>query len=199
MKHSFKFALAFSLVATSALAEKIPLADISTFFNGLTRAQSEFTQINADGTISTGTLFMHRPGRIRFEYKPPESGLVIAGGGKVAIFDEKSNTAPEEFPLKRTPLNIILERNVNLNASNMVVGHRDDGTATTVIAQDPENPEYGSIELVFTDDPVELRQWVINDGNGSQTTVILGLLERKNAMSSVLFSIPFEIQKQNER
>jgi len=198
MRHLFKLTLAICFVATSAMAEKIPLADISAFFNGLKRAQAEFTQINADGTISTGTLYIHRPGRIRFEYNPPENGLVIAGGSKVAIFDAKSNTPPEQFPLRRTPLNIILQRTVDLTNSGMVVGHLDDGTATTVIAQDPENPEYGSIELVFTDTPIELRQWVINDGNGSQTTVILGALERKDSLPPSLFSITMEIAK-NEK
>ena len=56
----------------------------------------------------------------------------------------------------------------------MVVGHSYDGTATTVTAQDPDHPEYGNIRLMFTDDPVELRQWVITDGSGAETAVILG-------------------------
>ncbi|EBA04601.1 Putative outer membrane lipoprotein carrier protein [Rhodobacteraceae bacterium HTCC2150] len=202
MKHILKMALipalTLGLAATSAMAEKIPLSDISAYFNDLKRAQTEFTQINADGTISTGTLYLHRPGRIRFEYNPPEESLVIAGGSQVAIFDAKSNTPPEQFPLKRTPLNIILERNVNLTNSKMVVGHQDGGNSTTVIAQDPEHPDYGSIELVFTADPVELRQWVINDGGGSQTTVILGLMERKEKLPASLFSIVVETAKRNK-
>jgi hypothetical protein len=69
----------------------------------------------------------------------------------------------------------------------MVVGHQFDGTATIVRAQDPENPEYGSIELSFTDDPVELRKWVIHDGAGGQTTVILGGLATDVSLLSGLF------------
>ena len=38
-----------------------------------------------------------------------------------------------------------------------------------VTAQDPKRPEYGSIQLKFTGNPVELRQWVIDDGNGNTT------------------------------
>ena len=57
-------------------------------------------------------------------------------------------------------------------------------------AQDPENPDYGSIDLVFTGDPVELRQWVINDGNGSSTTVILGDLQTGMNLRNDLFVIP---------
>lgn len=74
----------------------------------------------------------------------------------------------------------------------MVTGRRDDGTSTRVTAQDPEHPEYGSIELVFTDNPIELRQWVITDDLGQQTTVILGALKRGGTYGASLFSIDIE-------
>ena len=156
--------------------------------NGLTTAKAKFTQISDDGSLATGQLYLHRPGRARFEYDPPNGGTVVAGGGAVVIHDPKSNQPPETYPLKRTPLSLILDRNVDLGRANMVVGHGFDGTATVVRAQDPENPEYGSIELMFTDTPVELRKWVIHDGAGGQTTVILGDLVADVDLGSSLFS-----------
>ena len=81
-------------------------------------------------------------------------------------------------------------RNVDLTRERMVVGHASDGTSTTVRAQDPANPEYGSIDLVFTGSPVELRQWVIHDGSGSQTTVVLGDMERDVRLNDENFVIP---------
>ena len=77
----------------------------------------------------------------------------------------------------------------------MVVGHTEDGTSTRVRAQDPEHPEYGSIELVFTDNPVELRQWVITDDLGAQTTVILGEMKKGGNLGTRLFDISAEIEK----
>ena len=76
----------------------------------------------------------------------------------------------------------------------MVVGHTDDGTATTVVAQDPEHPEYGNIQLVFTGNPVELRQWIVTDGAGSLTTVILGELKLGVRMRASLFDIDAEME-----
>lgn len=184
-----------ALAAGPALAEKISLSKLSAYLNGITTAQAEFTQINYDGSISTGTLYIKRPGRVRFEYDPPETALVMAGGGQVAIFDRKSNQGPEQYPLKRTPLNLILQKNVNLGRAKMVVGHSADATSTTVVAQDPENPEYGNIQLVFTDNPVQLRKWVITDGSGTQTTVILGDLKTGGQLSTLLFNIPLEAEK----
>lgn len=184
--------LAF-LLPFPAAAEKLPLKDISAYLNGLTTVEADFTQVNADGTISTGKIYIKRPGRVRFEYGPPDRSLVIAGGNNVAIFDSKSNQPPEQYPLKRTPLNLILAANIDLDRAKMVVGHTADGTSTRVLAQDPEHPEYGSIELVFTANPVELRQWVITDDLGSQTTVILGEMKKGGNLGTRLFDITAEI------
>lgn len=183
------------LVPLPAAAEKIPLGTLSDYLNSLTTVEADFTQVNSDGTISTGKIYIRRPGRVRFEYAPPDRSLVIAGGQQVAIFDAKSNQPPEQYPLKRTPLNLILAENIDLSRAKMVVGHKEDGTSTRVLAQDPENPEYGSIELVFTANPVELRQWVITDDLGAQTTVVLGELKKGGNMRASLFDITAETQK----
>lgn len=180
-----------------AQADKIPLGALSAYLNRLTTAETDFTQINADGSIATGRLYIKRPGRVRFEYAPPDRSLVLASSGSVAIFDAKSNQSPEQYPLRRTPLNLILARDVDLGRAQMVVGHVEDGTATRVRAQDPENPEYGTIDLVFTADPVTLRQWVITDDLGQQTTVILGELQTGGDYPPSLFSIDTEAARRN--
>lgn len=184
--------LALGLPATAA---PIPLADLSAYLNALTTVETDFTQVNSDGTIATGKLFIRRPGRVRFEYAPPDTSLVIAGGQQVAVFDGKSNQPPEQYPLARTPLNLILAANIDLGRARMVVGHRQVENTTRVIAQDPENPGYGTIELVFTAAPVELRQWIITDDMGTQTTVILGDMKKGGAMPASYFDITREVQK----
>ena len=181
--------------AAPAWAEKLSLNAISKYLNGLQTAKSAFTQINDDGTISTGTIFIKRPGKIRFEYNPPENTLVLASAGAVAIFDPKTNQGPETYPLNKTPLSIILAKNVDLGRANMVTGHDYDGTATIVTAQDPEHPEYGNIQLKFTGYPVQLRQWIINDDAGSRTTVVLGELVKGGTMPHKLFDIDLNTRK----
>ena len=185
--------------AMPAAAQKISLNAISKYLNELKTAKGAFTQVNDDGTISTGTIFIKRPGRIRFEYNPPEKQLVLASGGTVVIYDPKTNEPPESYPLARTPLSIILAKNVNLSRARMVVGHTADDKSTTVTAQDPDHPEYGNIQLVFTANPTELRQWVINDDGGNRTTVILGELDKKARMNNSLFNPDFAIPNGSDR
>lgn len=183
------------LLPLPAAAEIIPLSDLSDYLNGLTTLETDFTQVNDDGTISTGKIYIHRPGRVRFEYAPPDESLVLAGAGQVGIFDAKSNQPPERYPLKKTPLNLILGRDINLGKADMVIGHIDDGTSTRVLAQDPEYPEYGTIELVFTAAPLDLRQWVITDDLGARTTVILGELKKGGELKPSLFDITAETER----
>jgi outer membrane lipoprotein-sorting protein len=184
------------LLSGPVAAEKLSLSALSAYLNGLQSAEAKFTQINEDGTISTGDILIKRPGRIRFEYDPPEKTLVVAGGGAVAIFDPKAGPRPETYPLNKTPLSLILAKNVDLARAKMVVGHSYDGTATTITAQDPEHPEYGNIQLKFTDSPVELRQWIINDEGGNSTTVILGEMTKDVSLGDTLFNIEAATERQ---
>lgn len=176
-----------------AMADQLSLNALSAYLNDMHTAKAAFTQINGDGSISTGRVYIKRPGRVRFEYDPPDKALVLASANNVAIFDGRSNQPPETYPLKRTPLSVILARNVDLARADMVVGHDYDGTATMVTAQDPEHPEYGNIQLRFTANPIELRQWIINDGSGGQTTVILGEMETGMPLKNTLFNIELHL------
>lgn len=188
---SIALALGLSLSAAAGLAraEEIPLDRLSTYLDGLDQVTASFTQINSDDTISTGTIYIRRPGRVRFEYNPPTQALVIADGAKVAIFDLKSNSPPEQFPLRRTPLWVILGPDIDLTQLDMVTDHGADETSTFITAQDPEHPEIGNLQLVFTDDPVELRKWTVTDESGAQTTVILGQVDTETPVDALLFDV----------
>jgi hypothetical protein len=67
-------------VAASCRSREAAACHISAYLNGLTTVEADFTQVNSDGTISTGKIYIKRPGRVRFEYGPPDRSLVIAGG-----------------------------------------------------------------------------------------------------------------------
>jgi outer membrane lipoprotein-sorting protein len=182
-------ALALTLCAPAAwAAEKLSLNEISAYLNGVKTAKAAFTQQNDDGSVSSGTLYLSRPGKMRFEYDDQAGTTVVAGAGAVIIFDPKSNQPPETYPLKRTPLSIILARTVNLAQANMVTGHGFDGQQTIVRAQDPEHPEYGFIEMRFAGSTPALTGWVIHDGAGGQTRVELENMETGMTLSRSLFN-----------
>jgi outer membrane lipoprotein-sorting protein len=193
-RHFLAALAATTLLARPAAAQAIPLNRISNWFNALETLEARFTQVNADGSRSTGTLYIRRPGRARFEYDPPDKALVMAGGGQLAIFDGRSNARrPEQYPLRETPLNVILERSVDLARSGVVVGHSGTPEATTVVAQDPDRPEVGRIALVFAENPLRLTGWMTEDGSGAVTRVELENPRTGHDLPARLFNITNEI------
>ncbi len=192
MKHVL--AVLLVLAAGPAAAAKLSLAEISRYLNGLSTAEAAFTQMNADGSVSEGRVLIQRPGRMRFEYTP-DATLVLASGGQLAIFDPKSNQPPEQYPLSKTPLNLILGKDIDLTRAKMVVGHAEDGPLTTVIAQDPDHPEYGTLTLAFSAEPVALRQWTVTDETGNRTTVVLDDLKTGGKFQPSTFSISYEVDR----
>lgn len=173
-------------------AAALSLAQISDHIREIGTAAAPFTQINPDGSLSTGRMWLRRPGRARFEYDPPNEGLVIAGGGQVAIFDGRSNTGPQKFPLRRTPLDLFLGRNPDLARSGLVLALIEGAHSTTLVLQDPDHADQGTIALEFSHAPVALLGWVVTDALGDRTEVRIGAWAQDIALSSEMFSITHE-------
>ena len=184
--------LAALLLAAPALAEKASLQELSAYLNSIRTVEADFTQVNADGSQSKGTLYIQRPGRVRFEYAPPyDDTLVVASGGTLAVFDARASGKPEKYPLNKTPLNLILSRDIDLTRVSMVTGHGEEKGRTIVQAQDPAHPEYGRIYLYFDRNPIRLSEWLIISETGEQTRVKLGPLTPRSDFSGFLFDIGY--------
>ena len=182
-----------ALFGAPVRAEKISLSNLSSYLESIKKVSGTFTQINSDKTVSTGRIFLFRPGRMRMEYKTPDNSLVIVGGSQIAVFDSKSNTHPRVFPLRKTPLKILLEKKINLKTSDIIIRHEEVENSTVVVLQDPNLSSYGSLKLVFTDHPVTLRQWVITNEMSDQTVLKFKDFINQPNMSSNKFNISLEI------
>ena len=187
--------LTLLLLSLPLAAKEVPLDALSAYLNSWKTVEASFVQVNVDGSKSTGTIYIQRPGRARFEYAAPDKNLVIAAGGQVVIFDSRSNQPPEQYPLSRTPLNLILAQTVDLEAASMVIGHGEVGEVTVVKVQDPKHPDRGTIDLVFSQDPIALKQWIITDDIGNQTSVTLDGLVTGKVYGAGLFSMELELEK----
>ena len=148
------------------------LTRITNYLNGITTMQGSFVQVGPDGDASEGTFYMRRPGRVRFEYRPPNPTLIVADGTWVAVQDTRMNTL-DRYPLGQTPLDILLSDRVDLRSAGAVQSIERSGAQMRVTAVDPDNPGQGSITMVFNNNPLELQQWVVRDAQGLTTTVAL--------------------------
>lgn len=168
---------------------------INAYFNSFRYLHGEFVQVGPQGHISRGEFYMSKPGRLRFEYKPPNPYLVVADGRYVYI-NNKETDRSDVYPLSQTPLEIVLAERVDLleNANILEVIHRDDLVAITV--EDKRTLVPGKLTLVFDRSRESLEQWIILDGSGNRTTISLtGLTsEVKPDPALFRFTVNREIQ-----
>lgn len=197
IKILIKILIIISCSSHPSLAEKISLNKISDYINGLTTLQADFEQINSDGSIDRGKLYIRRPGRMRLEYTAPNNALVIAGAGSVAIFDDKSKNGPTLFPLKKTPLNLLLKKNVDLSKNEMITEHTANNENTFIVAKDPKRKSQGSIKMVFSNSPVSLQGWTITNQSNQKTKIILDKLDKKTKIPLYLFNISAASKNKN--
>ena len=197
IKILIKILIIISCSSHPSLAERISLNKISDYINGLTTLQADFEQINSDGSIDRGKLYIRRPGRMRLEYTAPNNALVIAGAGSVAIFDDKSKNGPTLFPLKKTPLNLLLKKNVDLYKNEMITEHTANNENTFIVAKGPKRKSQGSIKIVFSNSPVSLQGWTITNQSNQKTKIILDKLDKKTKIPLYLFNISAASKNKN--
>ena len=72
-----------------------------------------------------------------------------------------------------------------------------NGQNTHIIVQDPEKLTQGKIELVFSNNPINLLGWIITNQSNQNTKIVLSELKEKIKIPLYLFSIIAEKSKQN--
>ncbi|MBX3505782.1 MAG: outer-membrane lipoprotein carrier protein LolA [Parvibaculum sp.] len=166
-------------------ADAKALAEASAYLNSLDSMQGDFLQLGPDGSVAEGKFYLRRPGRLRFEYNPPERLLVVADGTWVAV---KDSAAPaQRYPIASTPLSLILGRNVDLSGNARVLNVESQPGALLITVADRKGEAPGQITLIFDQPRMQLRQWVVTDAQGLQTTVALRNVETGIRADNSLF------------
>ena len=182
--------LLLALPATAQQLSPQDLADVArveAYFNQFTTLKARFTQIGARGEIAEGAFYLSRPNRLRFEYDPPVKVMVVADGLRLIYYDRELDQE-NAWPVGQTPLGPIIGRTVLLQKMVRRVEREPGSLRLTLV--DPERPGDGSFTLVFTDQPLELRQWTVVDAAGLTTIVALANIELNPQLDPDLFFLP---------
>lgn len=162
---------------------------VSAYLNSIRTLKGDFVQIGPQGQLDQGTFTLQKPGRIRFEYLPPNPTLIVSDGRTVAVANKKLKTV-DRYPLSATPLDLILADEIDLvhNSAILAVLHQPGTIA--VLARTNTNRNTANIRLIFSDPAIELRQWTVIDDQGLSTTVALRALEPGATLPGSLFVLP---------
>lgn len=150
---------------------------------------ADFVQIGPDGHRSEGKLYVERPGRLRFQFDPPDRLEVVADGRSVAVRDQKLDTQ-DLYLIGQTPLKFLLEDSIDLAKDTQVLGVDSKENAVTITIED--HATFGGsarIELVFDPATFALKQWTVDDAQGNQTVVTLFNIDLSSKPDESLFKI----------
>jgi len=162
------------------------LKRIETFLNGMETARAGFLQVSSNGAVATGKLLLSRPGKMRFEYDPPTPIMIIADG-TFLIYIDKELKSPIHSWLSTSLVGFLVEEDIKLNGDVTVTKFEKGSNILRVTLARTKDPEQGSITMIFSDQPLALRQWIITDQQEIRTTVTLSNLESGIKIDPKLF------------
>lgn len=170
-------------------AQRADLMRVNAYLNSIRTMTGGFTQIDPNGDVDTGTFAIAKPGKMRFEYKPPTPNLIVSDGKTVAVENSRLKTV-DRYSLSDTPLEIILGDKIDLLNDHSITGVEHQQDALIVHARSRGSNAQGNISLVFAAPNLELRQWTVVDNQGLQTTVALRDVQTGADVSHVQFVVP---------
>jgi outer membrane lipoprotein-sorting protein len=168
---------------------------ISLYLSTINTLVGRFVQVGPDGTKSEGQFYIYKPGRVRFEYNPPNPIDITADGRLVSVRNRNLDTQ-DLFPLSQTPLRFLLSERIDLRRETNVVGvYADDIFATVVIEE--KQPLIGTSRLMMMFDAknLQLKQWTVTDAQGFDTTVAVSNLDLSTRPDPSIFTIDTSSKK----
>ena len=164
---------------------------VSSYLSGVRVLSGDFVQIGADGRRTKGQFYIQKPGKVRFEYEPPSPIDIVANGRDVVIRDRKLATQ-DLYPLSQTPLRFLLAEKIDLlRDTNVVAVYADTAFATVVVEEKQALLGTSRLMMMFDAKDYQLRQWVITDPQGFDTTVALSNLDSNSRPDPAMFVIDY--------
>lgn len=178
--------------SSAPLTPQEAVEKLNAYFNGFTHLQGDFIQFAANGRRLEGRLYIQRPGKMRFEYDAPATTEVIADGTSVAIRDKKLATQ-DLYSIGQTPLKFLVKERMDLARDSVVTGVSTKGDILSVKIEDRSTLGGTSkITLNYDLQANELRQWVVVDPQGYETSVSLYNLDTQRRADPGKFVINYE-------
>jgi len=174
------------------------LARVDAAMNSTVSFSGRFAQYGSDGSFAQGTIYIKRPGKLRFEYDAPSPLLIVSDGVTMTQQDKALETI-DRIPLKATPLNYFLKENVNLANDTEVVGLIKSPIEWRVTARDGSGELDGAITMVFEAQTLALKEWIIADSFGGETRVLLSELKYNDRLNPRLFILRDESRRNRRR
>lgn len=179
----------------SSSYEEVDLIRIQKYLEELNTFESEFLQISPQGDVKRGKLYLDLPGKLRINYTQPDDLLITSNGFWLVVQNLKLKQT-NNIPINQSPLNTFLSKKLALDEKDVKLKLRKASGVISLTYSDKENKQSSFFRLEFTDNPIKLKKWIIEDEFENKTTVLLQNLTVGQKYSNHLF-IPVDFGDQN--
>jgi outer membrane lipoprotein-sorting protein len=164
---------------------------VSSYLSSVHVLSGNFVQVGADGRRATGQFYIQKPGKVRFEYEPPSPIDIIADGSSVVVRDRRLATQ-DLYPLSQTPLRFLLSDKIDLlRETNVVAVTADELYVTVTIEEKQAITGTSRLMMMFGSKDMQLKQWVVTDPQGFDTSVAVSNLDSSRRPDPALFKIDY--------
>jgi len=204
---SMRFSLAVLTAAVLSLfaalpagAQQVGVPQIEQYFNGIRTLKARFVQSNPNGAILQGTLYVRRPGRMRFEYDAPSQLKIVADGSQVTMWDPSTRDFGQ-WPIGWTAASFLVKDPLTLSGDLQVEKIDKVSGLLEVTLSQARKPQEGKVIVRLNESPLQLNGWTIVDNRGNRVTVTLADLQTGIQLADSLFKNdspdPASIRRQN--
>src|SRR5262245_31769988 len=176
---------------TSEAKERALVERINAYLSNMQTLVGDFVQVGPDGARTEGQFYIQKPGKVRFEYKPPSRVDVVADGQSVVVRDRKLATQ-DLYPLSQTPLRYLLADRIDLARDTNLVSVAVDDMFVTLMIEEKQFVGTHRLVLMFGAKDLQLRQWTVTDPQGYDTTVAVYNLDSNKKPDPDLFKINYD-------
>ena len=127
------------------------LGKVEDNLNKVRSLKATFIQRGPEGNVDEGTIFLERPGKIRFEYADDNPILVVSNGDMLSFVDYEIKQV-SRWPIDKTPLSVLVDDHIDLKDQDIEIPEmiRFAGLIKMSVLQ-PDQKDQGYITLIFED------------------------------------------------
>ena len=163
--------LFFAVEAKAQSAEN--LKKIENYLNSMKSIEATFVQMASNGSTAEGRLFIKKPNKIRMEYAEPTNVLIVGNGDKI-VYNDLDLDQVTHIDYDDIPASMILSDKIKIDGEKIKIIDFYQDTGSTSITLDYANKgDVGPITLIFSNNPMELKQWKIVDPQSVEVSVSL--------------------------
>ena len=193
MKTWLLFLLIFLLSNNVQAQSSENLRKIESYLNNIKSLQATFVQMASNGATTEGRLFIKKPNKIRMEYADPVNVLIV-GDGNFIVYNDTELEQVTHIDYDDIPASLILGDDIKIDGKKIkVIDFYQDSGSTSITLDYADKGDLGPITLVFSNNPMELKQWKIIDPQSVEVAVSLYDTQKDTLLDDKIFK--FKEQK----